>query len=424
MNFSKKFGAVMLCVLFLCVSMMLGACGNEPTSAPTTGSTGGEVEYRVTVVDGAGTPYTTGVIVQFMQGGEKVALQTVDANGVAAKTLAKGDYTVELMFTGNAEDYFYDNSGLTLSADKTELEIILAQSLSAETQTLFVAGKEHTASYVQAGSTHVELSAEERSYFLFAPATAGTYQFSVSDSNAQIGYYGAPHFVQENSAAEVVDGAFTMSISSSMIGTGNSGTTVLVLGIDGGEADSCVLTIERIGEPEYNIAEEPWIIYQAAAKPVPYTLPAGASLMSFDLTAASGTYELVLNEADGFYHLGTADGPLVLMYLSEDVQYLDCFKTILEHTGVQRYFFDENGEYLKKESYSECLLEYIDCADADKGVYPLTEDLKYIVQMEGEDAGWFDSENSLYLFKDANGININGINEEISWLFMCCYLAK
>jgi len=287
-----------------------------------------------------------------------------------------------------------------------------------------VAGKEHTASYVQAGSTHVELSAEERSYFLFAPATAGTYQFSVSDSNAQIGYYGAPHFVQENSAAEVVDGAFTMSISSSMIGTGNSGTTVLVLGIDGGEADSCVLTIERIGEPEYNIAEEPWIIYQAAAKPVPYTLPAGASLMSFDLTAASGTYELVLNEADGFYHLGTADGPLVLMYLSEDVQYLDCFKTILEHTGVQRYFFDENGEYLKKESYSECLLEYIDCADADKGVYPLTEDLKYIVQMEGEDAGWFDSENSLYLFKDANGININGINEEISWLFMCCYLAK
>lgn len=421
MNFSKKFGTVALCVLFLCVTLMMGACGNEQASTPTSGSTGNEVEYRVSVVDGSGVPYTTGVIVQFMQNGEKVALQTVDASGVAAKTLQKGDYTVELMFTGDASEYYYDNSGLTLSADKTELEVVLAKALSSQTQSLYVSGKEYEASYVEAGSTHVTLTTGDRSYFLFAPTTAGTYKFSVSDAGAQIGYYGAPHFVQEFSAAEVVDGAFTMSISASMIGTGDSGTTVLVLGIDAGETDNCVLTIERIGEPEYNVAEEPWTIYQTTSKLAPYTLPAGAQLTNFDLTAS---YELVYNETDGFYHLDSADGPLVLMYLGEDVQYLDCFQTILDHTGVQRYFFDENGEFQKKESYSECLLEYIGCMDENSGVYPLTEDLKYIVQMEGEDSGWFDPENSLYLFKDANGINISGINEETSWLFMCCYLAN
>ena len=425
MNFSKKIGAWMLCILLLTMSLMLGACGGDAASAPTAGAvSGNEAEYRVTVVDGTGAPYTTGVIVQFMQNGEKAALQTVDASGVAAKTLAKGDYTVELMFTGNAEDYYYEKEGLTLSAEAPELTVVLSQTLKTETQTLYVSGKEYAAAYVQAGSTHVELSGEDRSYFLFAPTIAGTYEFSVSDASAVLGYYGAPHFVQEVNAAELVDGAFTISVSASMIGTGNTGTTVLVLGIDAGDSDSCVLTVERIGEPEYNVAEEPWTIYQATAKLAPYTVPAGAQLNGFDITASSDTYKLVLNEADGFYHLDSADGPLVLMYLGEDVEYLDCFKTILDHTGVQRYFFDENGEFVKKESYSECLLEYIGCMDAEQGVYPLTEDLKYILQMEGEDSGWFDPENSLYLFKDANGINISGINNEISWLFMCCYIAN
>lgn len=423
MTLSKKIGTVALCVLFLCVCLMMGACGNEQaSSAPTAAAnTGSDAEYRVTVVDGAGAPYTTGVIVQFMQNGQKVALQTVDANGVAAKTLAKGDYTVELMFTGNADEYYYDSTGLTLSADRTELEVVLAKTLSSQTQTLHVGDKDHQAAYVEVGSTHVTLKAGERTYFLFAPTTAGTYEFSVSDATAQLGYYGAPHFVQENSAAEVTDGRIVMSISSGMIGTESAGTSVLVMGIDCGDSENCVLTIERIGEPEKNLDEEPWTIYQATAQLAPYTLPAGAQLQNFDLTAS---YNLVLNENDGFYHLDTADGPLVLMYLGEDNQYLDCFKTILEHTGVRRYFFDENGDYVKKESYSECLLEYFNYMDEDKGVYPLTEDLKYIVQMEGEDSGWFDPDNSLYRFKDPNGINIAGINNEISWLFMCCYIAN
>ena len=423
MNAFKKFGALLLCILLL----LLTACGGEQPSDPTSGtvgSSGSEAEYRVIVVDGSGAPYTTGVIVQFMRNGEKAALQTVDANGVAAKTLEKGDYTVELMFTGDAEDYYYDKTDLTLTADKTELQIILAQTLSAQTEILYVSGKEFTAAHVQTGSTHVELTAGERSYFLFVPQTAGTYRFSVSDATAQVGYYGAPHFVQENSAAEIVDGGFSMSISTGMIGTGNSGTTVLVLGVDAGDSAGCVLTIERTGEPEYNVAEEPWTVYQATTELKPYTLPAGASLQSFDLTAAADAYSLVLNETDGFYHLNTADGPLVLMNLGEDGQYLDCFKTILDHTGVQRYFFDENGDFVKKESYSECLLQYMEHMDPDKGVYPLTEDLKYIVQMEGDDSGWYDPDNALYLFKDLNGTNIPGINEEISWLFMCCYIAN
>ena len=422
MKISKRFGAFALCVLLLSLSFVLGACGNAqaPAEAPDSGT---DAEYVVKVVDGSGNPYTTGIIVQFMKNGEKVALQTIDANGVAAKTLAKGDYTVELMFTGNAEDYFYEKEGLTLSAEKTQLEVVLAQTVTAEAQTLYVDGRDYSAYHVAAGSTHVKLTAGERSYFLFTPTVAGTYEFSVSDATAQLGYYGAPHYVQSTNAAEVVDGKFTISVKASMIGTGNTGTTVIVLGIDAGETDNCVLTIERIGEPQWDPSDEPWQVYQPTVEVKPYTLPAGSNLVKFDITASSDTYKLVLNETDGFYHLDDANGPLVLMYLGENVQYLDCFKTILEHSGVQRYFFDENGEFLRKENYNDCLMTYIAAMDENKGVYPLTEDLKYILQMEGDDSGWFDPDGAMYLFVDDNGNMVDGINNEISWLFMCCYIA-
>ena len=70
-----------------------------------------------------------------------------------------------------------------------------------------------------------------------------------------------------------------------------------------------------------------------------YALPAGATLGEFDLKAED--YTLVLNEQDGFYHLNAADGPLVLMRLGQKSEYLDSFKTILERSGVVKYFFDE-----------------------------------------------------------------------------------
>lgn len=421
MKFTKKFGAIALCVMLLCVTMLLGACGGEQASSTPVS---GDAEYRVKVVDGSGNPYTSGVIVQFMKDGEKVALQTIDENGVAAKTMERGDYTVELMFTGNAEDYYYDNTGLNLTAETTELEVVLAMTVGGEAQMLFVDGAEYEAYKVAEGSSHVSLTAGERSYFLFTPTIAGTYEFSVSDATAQLGYYGAPHFVQTVNAAEVVDGAFTVSVKASMIGTGDSGTTVLVIGIDAGESDNCVLTIERIGEPQWDVTDEPWTVYQPTVEVSAYKLPAGAQLTNFDIKASTDAYNLVLNENDGFYHLDSADGPLVLMYLGKDVQYLDCFKTILEHTGVNRYFFDENGEFIRKENYVDCLMQYIACMDEDNGVYPLTEDLKYIVQMEGEDSGWFDPNGALYLFVDDNGNFVDGINNEISWLFMCCYIAN
>ena len=153
----------------------------------------------------------------------------------------------------------------------------------------------------------------------------------------------------------------------------------------------------------------------------PYTHDAGKQLTDFDLTAAG--YTLVLGQ-DGFYHKDTADGPLVLVRLgkkSGGSKYLDAFQTILEHSGITKYFYDESGKFLKKEKYDDCLIKYFEIMDEDSGLYPLNEDLKYIIQSRGEYAGWFEPSDSLYLFKDENGNKVPGINNEIAWLFLCCY---
>lgn len=411
MRENKKLALALLLVL----AMMLGACGAETAQTPTENNANPEV-YSVTVVDGLGNPFTSGVIVRFMQDGAQVTMQVVNENGVAEKDLEDGNYTVELEFTGD-EEYFYDTGSLILSPENKSATVTLMNTVSGEPRQLAAPEGMADAYQVTEGATYVSLTPGARTYFLYTPTVAGTYEFSVVDCDAAIGYYGAPHFVQSESAAEVVDNKFTLSVKSSMIGS-DGGTATFVIGIDAVSEENCVLGIQRIGEPEYDISDEPWVIYQKTMELTAYTHSGTTS--EFDITASTDTYNLVLG-GDGYYHLDSEDGPLVLVRLGEDSKYLDCYKTILDHTGVVAYFFDENGEFIKKESYSECLLEYFTYMDEDSGLYPLTEDLKYIIQNSGNHAGWWDESSGIYLFKDENGVPVPGVNPEISWLFMCCY---
>lgn len=410
----KKIFAVT--ALVLAAVMAFASCGSK------------DATYKVSVTDLLGTPYTSGIVVKFMQNGEQVAMQACDENGVAEKILPKGEYDVELSFTDGEGNYYYEE-GNKLSSKETELNIQLARKISSEPQVLYVEGEEVDAYSVNTGCTYVELEAEKRNYFLFLPTEAGVYEFSVEDdANAAIGYYGAPHFVQTNCPVEIVDNKFNITIKQGMIGTGEGGTNVLVVGVDSLDADTknCVIGINRIGDPEKTVEDEPWEIYKTTAQLTEYSLPENAEIKEFDLEAPDGEYNFVFNESDGFYHLDDENGPLVLVRLAEDSDYIACFATIIEKQGSCKYFYDGNGteyeNFVKRESYAECLYEYLDYVDENEGVYPLTEDLKYIIQQHGDHAGWWKIDHPGYIFRNADGTDNVNINAEIAWLLMCCYI--
>ena len=404
----KRINALLL-VLVMALSLILTACGGNVTEA------GGNAAYSVKVVDAQGVPYTMGVIVKFMKDGTQIAMQPVDTNGVATKELEKGNYTVELVFTGDNDGY-YDPAAAVLSAEKTSIQLQLTNKVGKETTELYVGDGKYAAYYVEAGSTYVPVKAGVRNYFLFVPEEEGTYKFFVDNAQLALGYYGAPHFVWDTSATEVVDNAFTISIGKSSLGG-----AVYVIGIDGVEADTnCILTVQRTGAAEHNVEDEPWTEYKTTAVLKPCTIEnaANKTLVYMDITAETAKHIFVFNEADGYYHLDTKDGPVVYVHLAKGAPYV-ALQSVIQGDGamggapIRKYFYNDQGEFVKKEDYTDILTDYFENMDSTLGIYPLTNDLIYIIQ--NGCGNWWDSESPDFIFVDCN--------PELAWMFACCWLS-
>ena len=403
----KRINALLLALVML-LSLSLAAC-------QTNTEAGGNATYSVKVTDAQGTPYTSGVIVKFMKDGAQVAMQAVDANGVASKEMEKGNYTVELVFTSNNAGY-YDPAAAVLSATKTSIELQLTNRVGDETTALTVGDQEYAAYPVVAGATYVPVKAGVRNYFLFTPEVEGTYEFSVSDSALSLGYYGAPHFVQSNSAIDVVNNTLTISIGQSSLGG-----AVYVIGIDGTDADTnCILNILRTGAPKHDISDEPWTEYKTTAvlKPCTVTIPAGKSLLYVDITSTTAKHQFVFNKADGYYHLDTENGPIIYVHLAKGAPYV-ALQSVIQGDGamggapIRKYFYDDQGKFVKKEDYTNILAGYFENMDPDLGVYPLTDDLIYIIQ--NGCGNWWDISSPDFIFE--------GCNPELAWMFACCWIG-
>ena len=138
----------------------------------------------------------------------------------------------------------------------------------------------------------------------------------------------------------------------------------------------------------------------------------GSTLKDIDVTSLDLT--VVYNESDGFYHYGSADGPVVFIRISSASPYMDSLVTVTEFSRLGVYIYDENGKFVRKESYHEMLDAYKVVCD-ENGVCPLTPELEYMVKKFGEKQGWFDFSNDRDLFGDKL------VPPTTAWLFICCY---
>lgn len=410
----KRILALALALVMCCG---FAACGGDEQpanndSADVSADVSTDAEYTVKITDALGNPYTDTALVRFMQDGQQKAMQQA-VEGVVTKVLPRGEYTLTLDLPDCQQEFVYDEAKLT--ATETVAELKITYKLGEKTDELYVS--ETPVHYVTEGCTIVPVTGGTRTYFLFEQARTGKFSFTVI-GDATIGYYGATHMVQEISAAEVVNNTFAINIKD-----GHIGGQPLVIGIDSETDAEVTLCITRTGDPDWGVEDEPVQTYQPTVELSAYTLPAGVKLKDFDLTAESYT---LVKDAQGYYHLDSADGAQVYVYLTVKSKYLDPLQTVSEKSGVGKVFWKDPASYTKesfekRESYNVCINAYCEVADSKAGVYPLTEDMVYILQQHGDYYGWWNTESFSYLFLDANGQPDTTINPDVAWLFACCY---
>lgn len=196
---------------------------------------------------------------------------------------------------------------------------------------------------------------------------------------------------------------------------------MVIIGVTG--AEETIIEIVRLGDAILDETDIPYTEYVPAHQPTAFTLKEKGKLTYLDMSADTDAYDIVLGD-DGFYHLGSPDGELLYVNLGPDAPHQCLYyvagagATGVAGVGIKATIRDEEtGEVIIKHDFSQCVRDYGDCMDAKTGVYPLTEDLKFIIQTAGEYYGWWDSNSTNFWLN-----SVEDLNPELGWLFAVCYV--
>ena len=438
--------------------------------------------HTVKLVDYKGAGVDTTALVNVYYNGESVGFARPNDEGVATVSLIPYDYTVKITFLD--EQYYYDTASAVIAKGNTELSVPLYSLLSDSTKTIYVPCKSHKdntndglcdncgtlmiidpvgheqydAKNIGEGASRVEIDRAFMTYFIFTPTRSGVYQVKFDfEGEITCGYFGAPHFVQPTSAAEVTDNAFEVTVLDGSVNTGTGGTSQLVFGVGSSAVTSGVITIERV---RANAPVVPYTEILPEGEISEFTAEIGATYVDFNVTSSAA--KAVYNENDGLYHYGTADGPVILLKISADKKVFEqnshsnVFATnshldnmpfatlnqMLLNGNICCFFYAEDGEtVIRKElynplveahvekagAYSTTCIKYDDAGTeqsttADVFLIPLNKQLADAIKNNGEHNGWWDlsSGSSSPVF----GEHAADVYAENAWLFMCCYKAE
>ncbi|MBQ2805970.1 MAG: Ig-like domain-containing protein [Clostridia bacterium] len=446
MIFEKNKAIWTLSAMLLCLSLMLFACGGgqgqgtgsaEQTTEPAEDSTIGETVPEQTTNEDSATEAETetvtepepqkvlytvsvtgsdgnarqGATVQFLVGEEAIAAVPTDADGVASAELLPDTYTVKI---ANLMGETYDPAGCELTPDSRELSVrlyglpdageeIYAYSASAGDHISYMARR------ISEGCYWATLNSGDMTYFLFVAPREGRFKLSVSeDLPISIGYYGSTSFVLTESTVPEENNAIYVDVYDDMVYN-----YAFVIGVMAEEASlgACALSAEYVGERETTVNDIPWNDLMPDRTLPKYTLGAGAVT---DFAVDGAEISLVYNEGDGYYHVGSEDGPAVLVNLDNNTKYMDALTTVCSNMRLGVYVYDEEGNLLSKDSYNELIWAYNEVADG--GYYPLDNTLRDMLVAVGDYMGWYDPASPMYLFE---GVALEPAN---AFLFACAYL--
>ena len=422
--------AYMLLALLLALVCLATSCTTAPPEeAPTNGlpsetaAPPARATYTVRVVYANGTA-AEGVIVQALQNGEIAAMASTNAEGIATLRPDAGTYTVALDFplAADAEKYRYSTEGILLTPETPAAELVLYNSIGEEESVIaYSVSSGHvqtmSAYTVAEGGVAVQLSANERTYFVFRPTRPGTYRIRFeSEARFELGYYGIPINGSRETLLPVSNKSIELIVRKANIGDTAESTTAYLFGLaPKSSITECILFIERVGEAPFDPVDEPWRVPGPGPHSSPYAFLNWRFADFVNLDVTDPDLRVVYSERDGYYHFGSEQGPIVFVRITSDSPYLTALSKVAENVQFGRYFYDEAGNFLYKESYNELMLYYASIADQTTGVCPLNEQLAYVIQSMGEAWGWWDASSGRYLFSDTNEVTRH------AWLFACGY---
>lgn len=227
-------------------------------------------------------------------------------------------------------------------------------------------------SLVEGDNTCALSDAYDYTMLLFAPTREGVYTFSCDDAKIAIGSNNGMWATIEPSAETVNANSFEWTCS----GVGQS----IWVAVEGGKSEVVI----NIAWEEYVVVTIPRTEYENKATLEKFDFVYDESTLVKVDTRDDVESTAVLAD-DGFYHLDSADGPILYANLDDAGMSLVDINGVGQLVAV-RY---EDGEVVSKTDYTAAFTAYQEAADSDTMLYPLTEDLITIFQTMGESNKWY-----------------------------------
>ena len=220
--------------------------------------------------------------------------------------------------------------------------------------------------------------------YVYEPTETGVFTFTAPEGSV-LGYWGAGSWflTNPNSTTNTYEWTCTGVGQSAYIG---------VSGVDG----SFNLNVAKTGN--YEVYERPIIPYENKANLEPFALPEGAKLHSYIDVNSETVYTAVWGE-DGYYHLDSTDGDIILVDMDyQDIILSDALKS--DRPVMYVYDTDENGKEVKYDIGSS--IQAYEAVTDENGYYPLTDDLIYFYDNYANAAGVY----TFFVLSDYNPDNV------------------
>lgn len=377
------------------------------------------------IVDGLGNPVSD-VYVKIFKGEERVKTVAFDGEFLVLKDLDENEtYTLELDLSSLGEDFVYDEKSAVITPEAQSATIRLYRQ-PTKNETLFVGGtvnKDYDVYTLNdVGAYKLTLTPGDCTYLIFTPPAAAIYTLTyVADTDLSIEYRGASHYVWDHDMApeseefSVYENGIATNVYTSDLG-GNR-----VFAIKSETATECVLNIRNAGDPGTRLVDEPWTPYLEDEETVAEQLAAKPTGTYTAFNLSDTTISAHYNEADGYYHLGSVNGPVIYIDLTSDTRYISSVQTICANQRMGVYVYDDFGGLLEKRSFNELFQQYgmpgDDTPVDDPIRVPLTARLADAIRDYGNKVGWWNPDSSQNLF--TLGLPGAIYNQDFAWLLFC-----